>query len=441
MAYNPSYPSGTNTFIPTMNSEATAGLVVNFSRNPKDFPLPRWASYTPVKRHKGFFLRMNIDQCARVIDPKGNNNIWPRGADAPELTYNLEAFGWMPFSTERYLYGFQLADDAERQGDFSPMTQNNAVEAQRAMTQRTVKAINVALTSGNYDSSHVATATVWGGGYLNAGTSTDPIFARALLAAYRRIHRDSRGTIKPGDCVVVLSPPAASVISLSAEIRDYMKGSPYALEQLRGDSPNQNGVWGLPPVYAGFKIVVEDTVYNPHLKGETLQTGEYAFPWHTVGMFARPGGLIAPEGSMSFSTVHVFLKEDMSVEQFDDRINRRMTSRFVDDFSTEVVAPVSGVLITSALASEPVAAFPTQPNQPFGGRGVPASYEEIQSQINQLSNLLDQLRDQKNPDVLAAQPTPQPATPATPAGSPDVASGDQKGLSRHAGRQKKEDDK
>ena len=446
MAYEPAYPSGTNTFIPTMNGEATAGLVVNFSRNPKDFKLPRWASYTPVKRWQGYYLRMNIDQCARVLDIKGNRNIWPRGNDAPQLTWNTEAFAWQPFLTERYAYGFVLPDDAEQQGDFSPVAQNNAVEAQRAMTQRTQMAVTAATTTGNFDSTHVDTATNWGGGYLDAGTGEDPIFKRALETMYRRVHLDTRGVVKPQDMVVVMDPALAHLISQSEEIHKFLSFGPFSAETLTGKSA-LNSNWGLPEYYAGFKIEVEDSVKVPTPKSDVFgQEGTYVWPWGTLGMFARPGGLMSPEGATSFSTIHIFLKEDMSVEQFSDPINRRTTARIVDDFSVGVVAPVAGCLCTATLASEP-------PSSLIGGGGVgpessgpvPVSAgPEFQGQLDALwsslealrtenANLRQELRQKGSPDVSGPVNVPfqgggipnDPASP-TPAEKEDTGRHSQK---------------
>lgn len=401
MAFEPSVPSATNTFVPVPNQEGTAGLVVNFSRNPKSFGLPNWASYTPVSKWTGLYLRMNIDQCARILDAKGNNNKWARGQDAPELTWNLESFAWQPFITERYAYGYQLPREAEQWADFSVVSQQNAVEAQRAMTQRTQIAATLALTAGEYDANHVATATVWGGGYLGSGTATDPIFKRALETMYRRIHLDTRGTVQQSDMVVVLNPQLAHVISQGAEIHSYLQQSPYALPQMVGGEPGQNNNWGLPQSYANFRLVIEDAVSNPNAKGAASQAGQYIWPYHTLAMFARPGGLVAPEGAMSFSTVHVFLLEDMAVEQFDDPVNRRTTSRIVDDFGTKIVAPVSGCLCTEALASEPISFVPPGGDAPLTGNYVPqgvgipqGSLQELDRRISQLSDLLTHLREE-----------------------------------------------
>lgn len=413
MAFTPAYPSATNTFIPTMNEEATAGLVVNFSRNPNTFALPRWASYTPVKKWTGLWLRMNIDQCARILDAKGNNNVWARGQDAPELTWNLESFAWQQFFTTRFLYGYQLPREAEQQADFSVVSQQNAVEAMRAMTQRTQIAVTKATDTTQYDSSHVKTATVWSGGYIGSGTPTAPYYKILLETMYQKIHLDSRGTIRPDDVVVVINPAQAQKIAQSQEVHTYLKESPSAWPQLTTSNPGQSPrSWGIPANLYGFQHVVEDSVKNPNAKGATSQAGEYIWPWDYVGMFARPGGLIAPEGAMSFSTIHVFLLEDMAVEQFDDPINRRTTSRFCDDFGVEVVAPVSGCLATSALASNPSAALFT-PDGGFGGTGptgVPVSdaatpggqtpefwanagkFAEMESRVSQLSTLVENLR-------------------------------------------------
>jgi hypothetical protein len=437
-AYTPSVPSAFNTFIPVMNGEATAGLVVNFSRNPNTFGLPKWCSYTPVGKWTGLWLRMNIDQCARILDAKGNNNVWARGQDAPELTWNLEGFAWQQFYCTRYLYGYQLPRESEQQADFSVVSQQNAVEAMRAMTQRTQIGVDKALDTTLYDATHVATATVWGGGYINAGTATTPTYKTILDTMYRRIHLDSRGTVRPEDMVVVINPQHAHILAQSQEIHAYLKESPFAWPNLNKDLPGQKPNWGIPEYLYGYKHVIEDSVKNPNAKGATSQSGEYIWPWDKIAMFARPGGLIAPEGAMSFSTIHCFLLEDMAVEQFDDPINRRSTSRFVDDFGFEVVAPVSGCIATEVQSSQP--AFMMAPGGPFPGGGgdfqtnpqagfgsdrsagtvvSATSLAELESRISQLSTVLDSLRTenmrltQENARLSADRPVSESSTPAS----------------------------
>ena len=57
------------------------------------------------------------------------------------------------------------------------------------------------------------------------------------------------------------------------------------------------------------------------------------------------------EGSPSFSTFTVFLKEEMTVESKHDRDNRRHLGRVVNDFAAKTVAPITGFLFTAAVAS------------------------------------------------------------------------------------------
>jgi len=430
MTYNPAYPSGTNTFIPRMDAEGTAGLVVNFSRNPAAFKLPRWASYTPVKRWQGLYLRMTIEECARMLDPTSNNNVWPLGNDAPQLTWGTEGFSWMPYTTERYAFGFVLPNEAEQQGDFSPQTQNAAVQAQKCMTARTQKAVTVGLTTGNYDASHVDTAANWGGGYLGSGTPSNPIFFKALQNMFRRIHIDTKACVTPNDMVVVMNPALANVISQSEEIHSYLKESPFALDQMRGNKDGQNANWGLPMTYAGFRIEVEDGVKTTTGKGIDPQDSEYIFPWDQLAMFARPGGLIAPEGATSFSTVHVWLKEDMTMESFDDPINRRTTNRIVDFFGVDVVAPVSGCICTATLASQPTASvLAGAGTPPATGTPVPVSVApadpQLQARLDELFRKFDAVQQetatlrQENEALRTQLASLSPESPATTTTSPE----------------------
>jgi hypothetical protein len=60
---------------------------------------------------------------------------------------------------------------------------------------------------------------------------------------------------------------------------------------------------------------------------------------------SRPGGLVGVEGASSFSTCQIFAYEDMTVEQFNDPMNRRIEGRVIDNSVAAVVAPVGGYLI------------------------------------------------------------------------------------------------
>jgi len=354
------YPSGYNTFVPSF--DASGKLVVAFSRNPKDFPLNRWVTLTPVKRSQGYFLQITAEEAARIINSDLADFVWPDGNDAPTGLWGDESFNFQPFNTTRYVYPFRIGYKAEQQADWKILAMYAAFKAQQAMTAREVATIGVALNSSNYDSSHVSTATALAGGFLSAGTGTgsggtgSPYIKKALMAAAQKIQIDTNGAVKRDDLVWVIDPTLAAAAAQSGEMMDFLKQSPVAMAQVRGDVPSNNGLWGLPDKIYGISVVVDDTVRVTSRKAAAARAAKYAFvdsngvAGNTSLLCARPGQLVSEAAGPSFGTIHIFSYEEMTVEQRDDPDNRRIAGRVVDDFGVNVVAPATGYLITHCLS-------------------------------------------------------------------------------------------
>jgi hypothetical protein len=339
------YPSGFNTFVPSF--DASGHLTVAYSRNPKDFPLNQYITLTPVKKSVGYFLRITAEVAARVINsPLLNEFVWMDGSDAPSGEWGLESFSFIPYSTSRYAFPFRIGYKAEEQADWKILALHSEFAAQDAMTARTLRVISVLQTSANYAASHVATATALGGGFWSAGSATNPIIKKALNAAAQQIQLDTVGKVRPKDLALVVAPTAADPMARSQEIHTYLQQSPYALAQVRGDVPSQNGQWGLPDTLYGYKLVIEDTVQVTSKKNAT-RAAAYAFGGNTATLVTRPGELTSPAGGPSFSSVHVFAYEEMTVEQRDDPDNRRIAARVVEDYDVQMVSPASTFLITN----------------------------------------------------------------------------------------------
>ncbi len=347
------YPSGFNTFVPSF--EASGHLTVSYSRNPKDFPLNQYVTLTPVNKSVGYFLQVTAEVAARVINsPNLNEFVWPDGADAPSGEWGLESFAFAPYNTVRFTYPFRIGYKAEEQASWQILAMHSEFAAQDAMTARTVKTVATILNTSNYAASHVATATALGGGFLSAGTAVNAFIKKAFNAAAQQIQLDTVGRVRPKDLVVVMSPVVADALGRSQEISDYIKSSPYALAQVRGDVASQNGQWGLPDQLFGYKVVVEDTVRVTSKKNAT-RAASYAWSLaggsgESIAMLARPGQLTGPAGGPSFSSAHIFAYEEMTVEQRDDQDNRRIMGRVVEDFDVEIVAPASAFIITHILS-------------------------------------------------------------------------------------------
>lgn len=336
------FPSGTNTFVPSF--DATGHMVVAYSRNPKDFALNRYVTYIPVKRSIGYYLKLTAENAARVLASNASDFIWHDGNDAPSGEWNTESHNFVSYLTLRYAFPFRLGYKAIQQADWKILATHAANCGQQAMTGRTLNALNLLTTSGNWASSHVsATGTAIGGGNFGAGTGANPIIKKAINAMGQKIQKDTLGVVRPRDLVLVVSPTGADLMSRSQEVHAYLQQSPFALAQVRGDAPNQNGIWGLPDALYGVPVVVEDTVRVTSRKGATLATG-YILGNQAL-LLARPGQLVA-EGSSSFSTCVLFMFEEMTVESKDDADQRRTQGRVVEDYAAAIVSDISGYLVS-----------------------------------------------------------------------------------------------
>src|SRR6266403_461338 len=91
---------GGNGFI--ADHEATGNLTIEYSRNPKSFPLMRYAERRPVTRTKGFYLNIDPTQAGRVRYDDGREFAWPSGAESPTGTDNLSQFQFSQYITRRF---------------------------------------------------------------------------------------------------------------------------------------------------------------------------------------------------------------------------------------------------------------------------------------------------------------------------------------------------
>lgn len=354
-----SAPSGYNTFVPSF--EASGHLIVSFSRNPKDFPLNQYLAIKGVKKSQGYFLNLTAEEAARVLNSNFSEAVWADGNDAPNAEEGNETFNFLPFLTTRYTKGFNVGYKASEQADWKILAQYAGIKAAQMMTGRSILAYNALTTTSNYDTSHVDTATNWSSkattpGFLNAGTGTNPILKAALNKMMLRVHLDTLGSVKLKDMIFLIDPTIADALGRSQEVHQFLANSPFALAQVRGDSPNQNALWGLPTEIYGYKIVVEDTVQVTTKKKSLLNnpntsaTRQIITGGNTAVLLARPGALVSEAGGVDFSTLQAFMYEEMTVETRDDPDNRRTKGRVVEDYGIYVVAPASGILCTNVLS-------------------------------------------------------------------------------------------
>lgn len=341
------YPSSGNTFIPS--HEASGSMMVEFSRNPADFALNKYVRIVPVTRDQGYYLEITAEQAARMTDSSGRDRDWHDGHEAPTGDDNLEKFNFVPYLTARKAHPFQIGQKAVGQASWDIVASHSRIIGQQAMTYRTQLANTVLVTSGNW-AGNTATASSIAGGFLDQSTSTTMIIKKAFLGVSRRILLATLGVVKQKDLIAVMNPTTAERLSESQELVDFLKQSPFALAQVRGDVPNENGLWGLPETLYGVKLVIEDAVKVTNMKEATKATS-FIHGDGTILFCSRPEGLMGSEGVPSFATLSLFVFEEMTVEVKSDVDNRRIAGRVVDDFVAKVTAPASGYLLTSCLSS------------------------------------------------------------------------------------------
>ncbi len=334
-------PGGSNTYIKDFRSSGK--LQVGFSRNPNKFALPRYSQITPVERDAGFYLNINCEQAGRIVDADLSEFVWPDGADAPENNDGTEKFNFKDYRTKRYVYAFKLGQKAAEQADWDIEKTEASILAQRAMTARTVKALSVLTTDANWDSSHIATVSAISGntGTWDASTTARQDIKRSLHYADEVIAMDTLGVVSAENMQLLMSPNTAKAIARTQEIVDHIKGSPQAYEQVKGGT-GKFAKYGLPDMLYGYPIAIEDAVKVTTVRGAATATRARALGDGVAFLLSTVGGLTNENEGPNFSTLTLFVYEDMSVETKDDPDNRRKKGRIVDDFDAVLTAPASG---------------------------------------------------------------------------------------------------
>lgn len=338
------YPSSSNTFVPS--HEASGGLIIGFSRNPKKFKLNQYIKLVPVKQGQGYYLSITAEEAARVISSNLADYVWYDGQEAPMGNDHTESFQFIKFITTRYNYGFNLGQKAIDQATWPILSVHAGFMAQKAMTARTISTINTLTTASNWGSSTATAASLGGGGWDLSGAS-DKFIRKTFNNVCENVLQQTIGVVQREDLLVVFNPHDARRTAESEELRDYLKQSPFALAEVRGDVESQNGQWGLPNSLYGVKIVVEDAVKVTSRKGAATKTVGYCLPSTNAIFLARPGSLLGMEGIPEFSTAQIFVYEEMSVETLQDVNNRRTVGRVIDDFAVALTASASGYYVTA----------------------------------------------------------------------------------------------
>ena len=334
---------GLNTYVPSTNALATSALQVEFTRAVNSFAITRYAQIVACNQQTGYYLRLDSDDNVRVTDI--NEFVWPLGNDRPVGKMNQHDF--VTFTAQRFAFPFYIPNETVKQAAWDIVAQHARSKAQLAMTARSMRTAT-ALTGSAAVTSFTNAGNYYATGTTNSGVgawtaSTGNNIQKGVQTALQRISLATGGAVRSEDICMVISPTIANALSQTAEVRDYVKNyAAGALPFLQGGDIFSR--YGLPPNLFGVSVVVDDSVKITTRKGAASTTRSFVYGNSAI-FVSRPGGLVGVEGSTSFSTCQIFAFEDMTVENWDDPKDRRIEGRVIDNSTSELVSPVSGVLV------------------------------------------------------------------------------------------------
>ncbi len=344
------YPGLSSTVIPLF--ELSGNLMVAYGRNQKDIRVNDYSRTTAVKSTVGNYLRFNPKDLARLPNLPQKPH-WAPGTPSPTGFHETVGYEVVPFRTSREAFATTLDKRSVDIASFPVMKTHTAKLGQQAMTYVAYRVCTALTTTGNFDATHVFTATTASGtGVLSGGTTADPRIKNAFDYASRIIQKDTFGAVKYGQLSVLMNHNTAMRLSSSREIREYVMQHAEAYKAVRMDpDKNYNAVYGLPDRLYNYKLVVEDSFYNAGNRGAaSADVASTVFPDNTIVMFLADGDLEQPEGASSFSTCHRFAYEEFTLETKDDTWNRLVEMRAAMDFDVQIVAPPTGCIITNVFS-------------------------------------------------------------------------------------------
>ncbi len=359
MSYTGSVPSGSNTFIPSF--QASGELIINYSRNVKDFPVNRYIQIAKVEKDQVYYLSITPDSAGRINNLNLTDFTWADGNYAPSGVWNNAVFNFSLVQTQRYCFPFLLGAKAVNMADWPILAVEAGQMAQLAMTGRTLLAASLLFTTGNYDSNHTATVASiralnagLSSGNWGTGTASNPIIKWCINYGKQQIQKTTLSAVKRDQMVLVVSPSVAVQMACSPEVTAFCSSSPFAMAQLRGDIPWINGAWGLPDVLYDTPVIVDDTSYVSSELGAASTSFNYVFDaisGSEAVLVSRPGGLEGTYGTRSFSSITQFALEEMTVESLYDSINRLFHGRVVEDYVMTMTAPAATYLFQAVFTS------------------------------------------------------------------------------------------
>lgn len=364
-------PSGLRAASPTsvyLPDHKSTGQVIAFVRDPDSFKVNRYVQMVPTTKPVAVYLYMDPDSPVRLYSR--DKYKWPDGSYRPRGT-EVDPFVFLDARTERYSYPWTIGLQTIETATWQIKAQKSNSEMTRAMVSRTLEALTlldaVGVETTNWGTSGTDTANNinGGAGFWDHASSdeNDPNYLairKTVVGVARRIFLRTNGRVKPRDLKLVVSPRAAERMAQTGEIYNFMKFNDQARKAMRGDEPSVNDMYGVPDVYAGVEVVVEDANYvsTPEDNSGNASAGTNAFikADDRAVFVTRPGSQDGTYGTQNFSTAQCFYYTGetgglLKVSSRTDSWNKLEEGAVDEQYKHALVAPISGMLVTSIFSS------------------------------------------------------------------------------------------
>lgn len=341
-------PGATNVQIPA----ATSQLHVEFSRNVLSFALNRYMQIIGGQRVVGLYAELSSSDPIIVITQE--DNLWPDGQERP--VGRRRPMRWKEWNCERRTYSYTLGGLTVDQATFDVVAAHGRGEAARAMTDRTIDAITVLETTGNWDGNTAANLDglgVTSGTWIGSAAAASQQYIKASFNIVKQNIAKTTGGVVTGDQLCcVINPVTADGMARSGEIREYMVNHEKAYSVLEGYERSIVDNWGLPPNLYGVEMCVEDAVKQTTQREiDGTATIAYVMSDNKAVFTSRVGGLVGQgavnqqNAAPTFTTLTGFFHEEMNVETEVEGWDRLLKGAVTDNRDIVLTAPISGYLL------------------------------------------------------------------------------------------------
>lgn len=352
-----------------------SGQFVGYLRDPSTFPYLNYVQLVPAPETQFRYWVMNSDQAARL--PYLNAYDW--GWDDYRPTHKEETVDgeWLHDRVNRYDFGYTIGEETIRtwsKAGIDAKSLHDEVTRSKAALHRAARAVNT-LRDASWPTNHSSALLTLTGGtaywdqsvgvQLDAAGDEDPrwlVIKQSLNKIKRRIQLATKGVVGRQDLFCIIPPTVAEAISKSGEMNEALKQSQFAKEltDLPPGMARNTEDWNLPPRYAGFNFIVEDTVrvkINRQADGslaDVTSTSEvdYILDSDTVYFASRPGGLDGVAGTRSFSTLQCWTwNGEGRVEAFSEPKHQLIDGHYVMEDKYVTPSLISGFKLTDVLST------------------------------------------------------------------------------------------